>query len=343
MSMRSLVIALIALCLAAEMTLAAPVDIQSVNGAQWSKRTDIKGGINPTLVKAQILLNRAHFSPGEIDGKLGDNFKKAITAFSAEQGIQTRGELNEEVWQKLSSLSEEPVLFEYTLTDDDLRGPFVEKLPSKMEDMKDLPSLGYTNLREKIAEKFHMSQDLLSALNPNAKFVAGDRITVAKVSTSELPEKAARLEVDKSNQLLKAFTRDGRLIAVYPATAGSQEKPAPQGRLKVVGVSKNPTYRYNPDYAFKGVRSQEPFTIKPGPNNPVGVVWIGLSSQGYGIHGTPDPSKVSKTESHGCIRLTNWDALQLASAVTKGVVVDFIGDEKFARNARLKATKHRKR
>jgi lipoprotein-anchoring transpeptidase ErfK/SrfK len=108
-------------------------------------------------------------------------------------------------------------------------------------------------------------------------------------------------------------------------------------------VSKNPTYRYNPDYAFKGVRSQKPFTIKPGPNNPVGVVWIGLSSQGYGVHGTPDPSKVSKTESHGCIRLTNWDALQLASAVTKGIVVDFIGDEKFARNVRMKATKHRKR
>jgi lipoprotein-anchoring transpeptidase ErfK/SrfK len=343
MSMRSLAIALVALCLAAEVTLAAPVDIQSVNGAQWSKQADTKGGINPTLVKAQILLDRAHFSPGEIDGKLGDNFKKAITAFSAEHGIQTRGELNEEVWKKLSSLSEEPVLFEYTLTDDDVRGPFVEKLPSKMDDMKDLPSLGYTNLREKLAEKFHMSQDLLSALNPSAKFAAGDRITVAKVSTSELPEKAARLEVDKSNQLLKAFSRDGRLIAVYPATAGSQEKPAPQGRLTVVGVSKNPTYRYNPDYAFKGVRSQKPFTIKPGPNNPVGVVWIGLSSQGYGIHGTPDPSKVSKTESHGCIRLTNWDALQLASAVTKGIVVDFIGDEKSARNARMKASKHRKR
>jgi lipoprotein-anchoring transpeptidase ErfK/SrfK len=341
--MRSQLIAFIVLCCATEATLAAPLDFQSINEAQWSRQIDTKGGMSPALIKAQILLDRGHFSPGEIDGKLGDNFKKALTAFSAEQGIQARVEFNEEVWQKLNSLSDEPVLTEYTLSDDDVRGPFVEKLPSKMEDMKDLPSLGYTSPREKIAEKFHMSQDLLTALNPGKNFDAGNRITVAKVSTSELPEKAVRLEVDKSTQLLKVFGRDDHLIAAYPATAGSREKPAPDGRLKVVGVSKNPTYRYNPAYAFKGVRAQKPFTIKPGPNNPVGVVWIGLSSQGYGIHGTPDPSKVSKTESHGCIRLTNWDALQLASAVSKGTVVNFIGDEKTARKSRLKATKHRNR
>jgi lipoprotein-anchoring transpeptidase ErfK/SrfK len=107
-------------------------------------------------------------------------------------------------------------------------------------------------------------------------------------------------------------------------------------------VSKNPTYQYNPEYAFKGVRTKEPFKIKPGPNNPVGLAWIGLSAKSYGIHGTPDPSKVSKTESHGCIRMTNWDVLQLSSIVAKGTVVDFVGDEQARRNARsTKSTKRR--
>jgi lipoprotein-anchoring transpeptidase ErfK/SrfK len=338
--MRSRLIALMISCCAVTATVAAPLDVQSINGAQWAGQKDVKGTINPTLIKAQILLDRAHFSPGEIDGKSGDNFKKAIREFSTERGIQAGKDFNEEVWQKLNSLSDEPVLTEYTVSDEDARGPFIEKLPAKMEDMKDLPSLGYTSAREKLAERFHMSQELLAALNPGKNFDAGERITVANVSAGELPHKAARLEVDKSLQLVKVFGRDGKLIAVYPATAGSQEKPAPEGTLKIVSVSKNPTYRYNPDYAFKGVRAQEPFTIKPGPNNPVGVAWIGLSSKSYGIHGTPDPSKVSKTESHGCVRLTNWDVLQLASAVSKGIAVDFTGDEKTAHEARRK-TKRR--
>src|SRR5215213_8234911 len=198
-----------------------------------------------------------------------------------------------------------------------------------MEDMKDLPSLGYTSPKEKLVEKFHMSQELLEALNPGKRLDApGERISVAKVSIGAPPQKAVRLEVDKSTQVLKAFTKDNKVVAVYPVTAGSEEKPAPSGRLKVVGISKNPTYKYNPEYAFKGVRSDKPFTIKPGANNPVGLAWIGLSEKGYGIHGTPDPSKVSKTESHGCIRLTNWDVLELSSIVAKGTVVDFVGEER---------------
>jgi lipoprotein-anchoring transpeptidase ErfK/SrfK len=250
--------------------------------------------------------------------------------------------LSEEVWKKLVSLSQEPVVTEYTISNDDVRGPFLQTMPTKMEDMKDLPALGYTSPKEKIAEKFHMSQELLEALNPGKPFdTPGERITVAKVSIGAPPQKAVRLQVDKSTQVLKAFAKDNKVVAVYPVTAGSEEKPAPSGRLKVVGVSKNPTYKYNPEYAFKGVRSDKPFTIKPGANNPVGLVWIGLSEKGYGIHGTPDPSKVSKSESHGCIRMTNWDALELSSIVAKGTVVDFIGDEQNRPKARN--TKSRKR
>jgi lipoprotein-anchoring transpeptidase ErfK/SrfK len=213
-----------------------------------------------------------------------------------------------------------------------------------MEMMKELPSLAYTSPREKIAEKFHMSQDLLQVLNPGQRFeVVGDTIVVAKVAAEQLPQKAVRIEVDKQAKVLKVFGPDEKLLAFYPATVWSEERPAPNGRLKVTGVSRNPTYRYNPKYAFKGVRTTQPFTIKGGPNNPVGVVWIGLSSEGFGIHGTPDPAKVSKTESHGCVRLTNWDALSLASAVRKGIPVDFSGDDQAGRDARAEAGKRKRR
>jgi lipoprotein-anchoring transpeptidase ErfK/SrfK len=313
---------------------AAPLDMHAVNDAQWAQRPTVKGRIAPIMIKAQVLLDRARFSPGEIDGKSGENFGKALTAFTGHLGLNSTGQLTEEAWRELASTSSEPVLIAYTISDEDVRGPFVQSIPKRLELMKDLPVLGYTSAREKIAEKFHMSQDLLQTLNPGKKFdTAGHKIVVANVATGDLPARAARIEVDKRAKVLKVFGGNQRLLAVYPATLGSAEKPAPSGQLTVTGVSKNPTYRYNPKYEFKGVRTTEPFTINPGPNNPVGVVWIGLSREGYGIHGTPDPSKVSKTESHGCIRLTNWDALSLASATAKGTIVNFSGDEQAERAA----------
>ena len=322
---------------------AEPLEIETINNAQLHLPLPAKEGINPILIKAQLLLDRAHFSPGEIDGKFGDNFKKALIAFAAAQGLNSRGELTDQMWQKLTATSSEPVLTKYTISNDDVRGPFVNGIPTKLEQMKDLPVLAYTSAREKIAEKFHMSQGLLSALNSKQKFeTANETIVVANVVQNDASKRAARVEVDKSAQVLKIFGRDQQLLAVYPVTVGSTEKPAPSGRLKVTGISKNPTYRYNPKYAFKGVRATKPFTIKPGPNNPVGLVWIGLSGEGYGIHGTPDPSKVSKTASHGCIRLTNWDALRVASAVVKGTPVDFLGDEEIARRSRAEAPRRRK-
>src|SRR5258705_5279796 len=176
-----------------------------------------------------------------------------------------------------------------------------------MEDMKSLKALSYTSPREAIAEKFHMSEELLAALNPGKKFDrAGETIFVASVPIKQLKLAMGRIEVDRSGQAVKVFDPSGALIAFFPATVGSEEKPTPGGTLKVVSADANPNYRYNPDYKFKGVKSKEAFTIKPGPNNPVGSYWIGLSAEGYGIHGTPNPSKVSKAESHGCVRLTNW-------------------------------------
>jgi lipoprotein-anchoring transpeptidase ErfK/SrfK len=209
--------------------------------------------------------------------------------------------------------------------------------------MQHLPALSYRSPREKLAEKFHMSEQLLSALNPGQKFdKPGELIMVVNVTTEDSPQKAARIEINKSAQTLRAFDRNDKLLAFYPVTVGSAERPAPSGPRKVIGLSKSPTYRYNPDYDFPGVRTDKPFTIKPGPNNPVGLVWIALSEKGYGIHGTPEPSKISKSESHGCVRLTNWNALQLASMVGKGTQVDFIGGEE-ARDAKAHQKKARQR
>jgi len=306
---------------------AKSIDSQSINNAEWDPSLASKRAISPLAIKAEILLARTYFSPGEISGLPGENLTKAIAAFAETQG-KTTSTLDRPLWDKLVSMSADPASVDYTISEADVRGPFLDKIPDKMERMKDLPELSYTSPKEELAEKFHMSPELLSALNPDEKFdVAGRTIAVANIPAKPLPAKVNRIEVDKTRQQLRAFDGDGKLLAFYPATVGSEEKPAPSGTLKVTIIKKNPTYHYNPAYAFKGVRTTKPFTIKPGPNNPVGTVWIGLTGEGYGIHGTSEPGKVGKTQSHGCVRLTNWDALQLASDVPKGISVEFVGEQ----------------
>jgi lipoprotein-anchoring transpeptidase ErfK/SrfK len=234
--------------------------------------------------------------------------------------------VTDELWQKLQA-DNRPVTSNYTLAEKDVAGPFLAKMPAKMEEMKDIQKLGYTSPREGLAEKFHMSEQLLASLNPGQRFDrAGDVIIVVDTGGGQNSEKADRAEVDKKRQTLKLFDKANGLIGFYPATVGSEEKPSPTGTLKVTEVSRNPTYRYNPDYHFRGVHSKKPFIIRPGPNNPVGTVWINLSAEGYGIHGTPFPEKVSKAESHGCVRLTNWDAERVADRLSKGTPVTFVDD-----------------
>lgn len=300
-----------------------------------AKSSDEKA--DPLIVKAQVLLDRAHFYPGAIDGRKGDNYRHALSAFAVAQGLPASEDLTPEIWDKLQATSDKPAVTDYTLTESDAAGPYVARIPPKMEEQAELKTLGYTNPREMLAERFHMSRDLVSALNPGKPLdKAGTTIAVAAVEpmgtdkpkAKDLPQepKVERIEVDKTSRDVRAFGADGKLLAYYPASIGSSEKPAPSGETKVKGVAFDPDYTYNPKYAFKGVKAQHKFTIQSGPNNPVGLVWIDLAIPSYGIHGTPEPEKVGKTESHGCIRLTNWNARDLAAHVTRGAKVSFKDD-----------------
>jgi lipoprotein-anchoring transpeptidase ErfK/SrfK len=135
-----------------------------------------------------------------------------------------------------------------------------------------------------------------------------------------------RIEVDKPAKVVRALGRNNEVVAFYPASIGSSEKPAPTGTYAVCRVVRNPIYHYDPKFRFKGVRAHRKLAVAPGPNNPVGLVWIDLSKESYGIHGTPRPEEIGKTQSHGCIRLTNWDALDLAKRVRKGTPLVFLDE-----------------
>jgi lipoprotein-anchoring transpeptidase ErfK/SrfK len=205
----------------------------------------------------------------------------------------------------------------YTLTADDVKGPFV-KVPEDMMAKAKLPSLGYGSVEEALGEKFHCSPALLKQLNPGKSFTAGTEITVPDVAGRGAPGKAAKVVVSKGESSLTALDAQGHVLAWYPVTTGSEHDPLPIGNWKINGVQRNPPFFYNPALFWDAQSKDTKAKIAPGPNNPVGVVWIDLSKEHYGIHGTPEPSTISKTESHGCIRLTNWDASELADMVSPG-------------------------
>jgi lipoprotein-anchoring transpeptidase ErfK/SrfK len=255
---------------------------------------------------------------------MGENVRQAVAAFEAANGLDVDGQLDEAVFAKLTELDGRPVLTEYTLTEEDVRGPFVESIPSDLEGQAGLERLAYTSPAEAIGEKFHMTPELLQTLNPGADLgKAGTRIVVADINPGKLETQVARIEVDKSESAVKAFDGSGKLLAFYPATIGSDVLPSPEGDLTVTGVAPNPDYTYDPERITQK-KADRKLTIKPGPNNPVGLVWIDLSKDTYGIHGAPEPHLIGKRSSSGCVRLTNWDAQELASAVKPGVKVTFV-------------------
>jgi lipoprotein-anchoring transpeptidase ErfK/SrfK len=276
---------------------------------------------DPAIVKLQILLDRAGASPGVIDGFDGDNVRKAIHAFETMLGMNADGILDADMLAALDT--REPVIGGYTIAAEDVAA-IVPPIPEDYAEKAKRDFLGYARVSEMLAERFHMDEDLLIALNPGAAFAAGEVVAVAAYGPDR-EGKVARIEADKAARQLRAYDADDRLIVAYPATIGSESHPSPAGTHLVAAVAPMPNYTYDPDVNFQQGDNTETLIIPPGPNGPVGSMWIDLTEPTFGIHGTPEPSKIDKTASHGCVRLTNWDAEELSRMVEPGVPVEFIG------------------
>ncbi len=289
------------------------------NGALNTEVTPQSSG--SATLRAQILLDRAHFSPGQIDAKYGVNLGRAIEAYRLQNELPASPNVDADMWAKLNQ-DTAPAIQEYTLQTGDVSGPFTPDIPTSMMDQAKLPALNYRNPQEALGEKFHCSPALLNALNPGKDMSqAGTQIFAPNVIVGAPAGKVAKVTVSKTKGVVQALDESGKVLGTYPATMGSEHDPLPLGDWQIVEVSKFPVFHYNAQLFWDAKNKNDKAEIKAGPNNPVGVVWMGLSKEHYGIHGTENPSTIGHTQSHGCIRLTNWDALELAGMVSKGTPV----------------------
>jgi len=313
--------------------------------------------VGEAVIRASILLDRLKFSPGEISQNYTDNLSKAVQAYQIANRLTATGNVDPTTWTKLNQAqvttlvdngqqdiksaddslrtgestrglkpSDFQAITKYIILLEDVSGPFT-KLPRvrgpnagerlMLREAK-LNQLNYESPLELLAEKFHSSPRLLVDLNPGKSFEkAGTQINVPNVLTPDPPQ-AGSIMVDGSTKSLSVLDSTGQMLAFYPATVGSEHDPLPVGTWKIAEITRYPHFKYNPKLFWDSENKHPKASVPPGPNNPVGIVWIGLSKEHYGIHGTPDPSKIGVTQSHGCIRLTNWDALELSKIIHIG-------------------------
>ncbi len=302
-------------------------------------------GLDRTLLHVQVILDKLGFSPGILDGRDGQSLKAALRGFQKSRGLPVTGRADATTLRALYPLRAIRPTRTLALTPAMLAGPYINPTPKDYADQAKLPGLAYRSPLEKLAEMFHTSPEVLVELNGrDTRLAPGTRVVFPNALPGSRAYKAGldatwrrtlndlnvdanqpqgdRVVVDKSEGVLKVF-RGERLVAQFSATMGSTKDPLPIGTWKIQGASYNPVFHYNPDLFWDADSKDEKAVIKPGPNGPVGVIWLDLSKPHYGIHGTPEPQNIGRTQSHGCIRLTNWDAARLSLMVPLGTKAVF--------------------
>jgi lipoprotein-anchoring transpeptidase ErfK/SrfK len=289
--------------------------------------TNISGKKASALVtRVQVALDRAGVSNGVIDGLDGENFRKAVRVFEQVNNLDIDGKLDHAMTELLFGVFGDAAMVQYTITEADVAGPFIKAVPEDYGEKAKLESLAYTSVTEMLAERFHMDEKFLKKINSQAEWnVPGTVITVAQPEEPIDAGSVSRIVIDGKAGSLMGYDADGNFKVYYPATVGSPDTPSPSGTHTVERIAPNPGYTYNPKINFKQGNNDKILHLPSGPNGPVGSMWIALSKPSYGIHGTPEPSKIAKTNSHGCVRLTNWDAAELSKLVHQGTVVEFAG------------------